>query len=212
PGGRAATRCRRPRSRSASVAGRETVTTAPASAGGAPARGAGRQANPAPARVDTSSRRSVASIALIPKIVRVNLLRRHPIALALVALVLLSAFASLPAVVDAVSGTPPPDADLVRPAAYTLTAPLSNALDALTFLSLERARAFLIAWMGILAVWGFVRPGGGSSLLRRLACAALGALIVPLGGVAAVLLPRPVPPLVTAASPVTVLDYHAHPA
>ncbi len=141
-----------------------------------------------------------------------NLLRRHPIALALVALVLLSAFAPLPALVDAVSGTPPPDADLVRPAAYTLFAPLSDVLDALTFLSLERARAFLIAWMGILAVWGFARPRGGSSLLRRLACAALGALIVPLGGVAAVLLPRPVPRLVTADSTVTVIDYHAHTA
>src|SRR5205809_1505928 len=144
-----------------------TVTTVPASAGGAPARGAGRQTRPAQARLDTSSRRSVASVAPIPKIVRVNLLRRHPIALALVALVLLSAFAPLPALVDAVSGTPPPDADLVRPAAYTLLAPLSDVLDALTFLSLERARAFLIAWMGILAVRGSARPAGGSTHLRR---------------------------------------------
>src|SRR5207247_4482736 len=173
-----------------------TGTTVPAAAGGAPARGAGRQTRPAQARLDTSSRRSVASVAPIPKIVRVNLLRRHPIALALVALVLLSAFAPLPALVDAVSGTPPPDADLVRPAAYTLFAPLSNVLDALTFLSLERARAFLIAWMGILAVWGFARPGGGGSLLRRPARAALGALIVPLAGAAAVLLPVPVPRLI----------------
>src|SRR2546425_4126176 len=43
----------------------------------------------------------------------------------------------------------------------TLFRSLSDVLDALTFLSLERARAFLIAWMGILAVWGFARPGGG---------------------------------------------------
>jgi len=140
----------------------------------------------------------------------VNLLRRHPIALALVALVLLSAFASLPAVVDAVSGTPPPDADLVRPAAYTLTAPLSNVLDALTFLSLERARAFLIVWVAILAVWGLA--GGGGSLRRRLVRAALGALIVPLCGVAAVVLPRPVPKLVASDSTLTVIDYHAHTA
>src|SRR2546425_9518706 len=41
----------------------------------------------------------------------------------------------------------------------TLFRSLSDVLDALTFLSLERARAFLIAWMGILAVWGFARPG-----------------------------------------------------
>src|SRR3989441_10415713 len=90
----------------------------------------------------------------------------------------------------------------------TLFRSLSDVLDALTFLSLEQARAFLIAWMGILAVWGFARPGGGSPLLRRLAGAALGALIVPLGGVAAVLLPRPVPPPGTAASTPPGVDSH----
>src|SRR5947199_8448438 len=166
-----------------------------------PARGAGHQYRPEQARLDTSIRLSVASVAPIPKIVRVNLLRRHPIALALVALVLLSAFAPLPALVDAVSGTPPPDADLVRPAAYTLFAPLSDVLDALTFLSLERARAFLIAWMGILAVWGFARPGGGGPHLPRLARAALGALPVPPGGGAGVRPPPPGPRPVPATPP-----------
>ncbi len=138
-----------------------------------------------------------------------NLLRRHPIALALIALVLLSALSPLPPLVDAVSGAPPPDADLLRPTLYTVLAPLSNMLDALTFLSVGRAKAFLMFWVPALAVWGLLRR---ASLLRRLAAAALGVLAVVLLGVAAVLLPRPVPRLVAADSTLTVIDYHAHTA
>ena len=59
-----------------------------------------------------------------------TLVRRHPMALALLALVLLSALQPLPALVDAATGAPPADADLVRPTAYTALAPLSNVLDA----------------------------------------------------------------------------------
>jgi len=137
----------------------------------------------------------------------VNLLRRHPIALALIALVLASALDPLPALLDAVSGMPPPDADLVRPTAYTVLAPLSNVLDALTFLSVGRAWAFVIGWATALALWGLVRHG---SLRRRLTRAVLGPVAVVLLGVAAVALPRPVPRLVVADSSLTVIDYHAH--
>src|SRR2546423_12884101 len=90
----------------------------------------------------------------MPKIVRMNLLRRYPITCTLLALVLLSALAPLPPLVDAVSGAPPYDADLVRPAFYTLLAPLSDVLDALTFLSLGRAWWFLLTWTVALSVWG----------------------------------------------------------
>lgn len=138
-----------------------------------------------------------------------NLLRRHPIALALIALVLVSAYSPLPPVVDAVSGTPPPDADLVRPTLYTALAPLSNVLDALTFFTVDRAKAFLIFWVPALAVWGLLRRG---SLWRRLLRAVLGPLGVVLLGLAAVLLPRPVPRLVVSDSTLTVIDYHAHTA
>ncbi len=148
-------------------------------------------------------------MALIPKIVRVNLLRRYPIALALIALVLFSALSPLPPLVDAVTGAPPTDADLVRPTLYTLLAPMSNALDALTFLTVDRAKAFLIVWLLVLAVWGLLRRG---SLRRRFVAATLGPLAVVLLGVAAVLLPRPVPRLVAADSTLTVIDYHAHTA
>lgn len=145
----------------------------------------------------------------IPKIVRVNLLRRHPIALALIALVALSALAQVPPLVDAATGAPPLDADLVRPVLYTLLAPISNVLDALTFLSLERAKAFLAVWVVGLALWGFLRPG---TLGRRLVTAAVGPVAVVLMGVCAVILPRPVPSLVATDSTLTVMDYHAHTA
>jgi len=139
----------------------------------------------------------------------VNLLRRYPIACALIALVLVSALFPLPPLVDAVSGTPPPDADLVRPALYTVLAPISNVLDALTFLTIDRAKAILWFWIPVLAVWGLLRAG---SLRRRLVGGVLGALAVVLLGVAAVLLPRPVPRLVAADSTLAVIDYHAHTA
>jgi len=139
----------------------------------------------------------------------VNLLRRHPIAFALIALVLLSALAPLPPLLDAVSGAPPGDVDLVRPTLYTLLAPISNVLDALTFLSLERAKALLLGWTGVLVLWGLLRRG---TLRRRVIAALLGPLAVVLLGVAAVLLPRPVARLVAADSTLTVIDYHAHTA
>src|SRR5437016_3256309 len=138
-----------------------------------------------------------------------NLLRRHPIALTLLALLLWSGLQPLPGLVDAVTGTVPAGADLVRPTAYTVLAPLSNVLDALTFLSVQRAKAFLAVWVVALALWGGLRRG---TLGRRLARALLGPLAIVLLGVGAVLLPRPVPSLVTADSGVTVIDYHAHTA
>ena len=149
----------------------------------------------------------MAPVAFILKIVRVNLLRRHPIALGLIALLLVSALSPLPPVVDAVGGAPPLDADLVRPTAYTALAPLSNVLDALTFLTVDRAKALLFAWVPVLGLWGWLRPG---SRRRRALTAVLGALAIPALGVGAVLLPRPVPRLAVADSAVTVLDYHAH--
>jgi len=139
----------------------------------------------------------------------VNLLRRHPIALGLLALLLVSALQPLPALLDAVTGTVPAGADLVRPASYTVLAPLSNVLDAVTFLSLTRARAFLVVWVIGLVAWGALRRGTLGQRLRRAVVGPLGIVLV---GVAAVLLPRPVPSLIASDSTVTVLDYHAHTA
>src|SRR5947208_16798475 len=97
--------------------------------------------------LDASNPTTVAWSARMPKIVRMNLLRRYPITCTLLALVLVSALAPLPPLVDAVSGAPPYDVDLVLPTFYTLLAPLSDVLDALTFLSVARAWGLLPTWM-----------------------------------------------------------------
>ena len=139
-----------------------------------------------------------------------NLLRRHPVAIALVVLLLLTAIHPLPALVDAVTGSAPGDADLDRPILYVVFAPLSDALDALTFFSLSRAVWAFVVWALLLAAWGAVRASSDSLRWQRVvASASLGPAVLVLLVVAALLLPRPVPRLVSD-SPGTVIDYHAH--
>ena len=140
----------------------------------------------------------------------VNLLRRHPVAIGLVVLLLVTAIHPLPPLVDAVTGSAPGDADLDRPILYVLSAPLSNTLDALTFFSAARAVWALVVWTLVLAAFGAVRASSDSLSVRRVVMTALlGPLVVVLLGVAALVLPRPVPRLVSD-GPGTVLDYHAH--
>ena len=140
----------------------------------------------------------------------VNLLRRHPVAILLIVLLLVTAIHALPAIVDVVTGSAPGDADLDRPVLYVLFAPLSNTLDALTFLSLPRAVWVLIVWMVLLAGAGAVRAASDSHSVRRIvATALLGPTVVVLLVLAAVVAPRPVPRLVSD-SQGTVIDYHAH--
>ena len=136
-----------------------------------------------------------------------NLLKRHPIAIALAVLLLVTAFHALPPLVDSVTGSPPDDVELVRPTLYVVLAPLSDTLDALTFLSLERARWALAVWALALAAWGALRPGTARLRAGRALLGPIGLVVV---GGATVLLPRPVPRLAVADSAVTILDYHAH--
>ncbi|OLC77677.1 MAG: hypothetical protein AUH78_03810 [Gemmatimonadetes bacterium 13_1_40CM_4_69_8] len=136
-------------------------------------------------------------------------MRRHPIALALTTLLVLSALWPLPSLLDAVTGAPPGDADLTRPFLYLLMAPLTNLLDALTFLSLARAQALVATWMVALALWGLLRPGSWRLRMGR-AALGIGTMLFLVGATLA--LPRPVPRLVTADSSAVVLDYHAHTA
>jgi len=143
----------------------------------------------------------------------VNLLRRHPVAIALVLLLLVTAIHPLSPLVDAVTGSVPGDADLDRPILYVMFAPLSNTLDALTFFSLGRAQWALVVWILALSAWGALRPasaGAPTTRRRRVGRALAGPGIVLLLAAAAVLLPRPVPRLTTVAGSGTVIDYHAH--
>ncbi len=135
-------------------------------------------------------------------------LTRHPIALVLAAAVLASAWWSVPPLVDAVTGAAPGgDVELVRPLWYVILAPLSDTLDALTFLSLDRAKALVTGWMIALALAGAVRAG---SWRRRLLRGLTWPLAVVALAAAAVLLPRPVPKLVTRDPSMAILDYHVH--
>lgn len=136
-------------------------------------------------------------------------MRRHLSGVALGIVVLAAAFVSLPPLVDAVSGSPAADAQLSLPISYVLIAPVSDLLDALTQLSMDRAVSLLIVWILVLVAIGAVRPGSRG---RRIARVLVGALIPPLLGVAAVLLPRPVPRLVTDDPSVDILDFHSHTA
>lgn len=137
------------------------------------------------------------------------MLRRHPIALALVVLLLATAIHPLPPLVDAITGSAPGDVDLERPVLYVLFAPLSTTLDALTFFSIPRAQWAIAIWVLALAAWGALRPNPGS-IARRVGRALVGPAMLIALAVAAVLLPRPVPRLTAAGAGATILDYHAH--
>ncbi|HEY3220808.1 MAG TPA: hypothetical protein VGJ80_08750 [Gemmatimonadales bacterium] len=141
---------------------------------------------------------------------RVDLLRRHPVAIALVVLLLATAIHPLFPLVDAVTGSAPGDADLDRPILYVMFAPLSNTLDALTFFSQSRAEWAFAVWILVLGAWGALRSSATPlTWRRRVVRALLGPGVLLLLAVAAVLLPRPVPRLVTDGTG-TVIDYHAH--
>jgi hypothetical protein len=137
----------------------------------------------------------------------VNLVRRHPIAIALVALLLITAFHPLPSLIDVATGSAAGDVELERPALYVLFAPLSSVLDGFTFFSLSRGLWALGIWAVALAAWGATRPG---SRRRRIGLALAGPVALALLLVATFVLPRPVPRLVAADSTVTIIDYHAH--
>lgn len=140
-----------------------------------------------------------------------NLLRRHPVAIALVLLLLVTAIRPLSPLVDAVTGSVPGDADLDRPILYVMFAPLSNTLDALTFFTIARAEWALGVWMLALAAWGALRRSPTPiTRRRRVARALAGPAVLILLAIAAVLLPRPVPRLTTTSGSGTVIDYHAH--
>ena len=132
---------------------------------------------------------------------------RHPFAWLLLALVIASAFLPIPPIVDAVTGAVPGDAALSRPALYVLLAPISNTLDALTFLTIERAQVLLGSWVIALALWGLVFGKSRRGRLIRISVAPLAVLAM---AGAAVILPRPVPALESADSDATIIDFHSH--
>jgi hypothetical protein len=139
--------------------------------------------------------------------IALRFVRRHALALLLVMLILAGALWSFPPLTDAVTGTLAVEAELVRPLLYVVLAPLSNVLDALTFLSAGRAIVFVTVWTLVLATWAAWKP---APWWRRTIRALGGAAAVWLLVAATVLAPRPVPRLRAAGPGLTILDYHAH--
>ncbi len=124
---------------------------------------------------------------------------------------LAGALVPLPSLVDVMTGSTPGDAELALPAWYVVFAPVSNTLDALTFLSLERARWGLAVWALAWGVWGW-RRARARSLRLRVGRALVGPIVLVTLAGATLLLPRPAARLVVADSSLTVIDYHAHTA
>lgn len=144
------------------------------------------------------------------RILEVNALRRHPLAAIFTVLVITGSFWPLPGIVDAATGATAGDAVLSRPLWYVVFAPVSDLLDAVTFLSMARAVWFLVSWVVILGGLGVVLPGTRG---RRIFRAMLGVLAPCAVAALAVLLPRPVPRLATSELPeggLTIVDYHSH--
>src|SRR5207237_7983089 len=70
-----------------------------------------------------------------------------------------------------------------------------------------RAGWAVVVWILVLAAWGALRTGTRSQRIGRALTGPVTLLVL---GVAAVLLPRPVPRLTTTDSDATIIDYHAH--
>ncbi|MEZ4425737.1 MAG: hypothetical protein R3E98_20250 [Gemmatimonadota bacterium] len=135
-------------------------------------------------------------------------------ALALAALIGLSAVLDRPAVVDVRTGLPPADAVLVRPPAYVLLSPVAAVLDSLSLLALSQHIALLLSVLVAFGLWRWRRRPAhrtwGRALLVEPA-ATLGCLAV-LVGIYAVMtfVPRPVPRLEVLDPDLLVVDFHSH--
>jgi hypothetical protein len=138
--------------------------------------------------------------------------------LAVVVLVLASApFASSP-LRDAVTGAAVPETALRRSPAYVVLAPLSDALDLLTLLSVRQHVALLLTLALVFAIWwwwrGRVMPPTVTTRKRRIArvAARIGLPLVTVIGVyaAGMMLPRPMAALNPDLADVLVIDFHSH--
>jgi hypothetical protein len=111
---------------------------------------------------------------------------------------------------DAVTHQPVPDVVLHRPFGYLLLAPVCEALDALTLLSVRQHLALIATIVALLVIWRLVRARRRSwRPARDVAAVVAGAV-----GVAIVYLlsvvPRPMAALRITDPDVVVVDFHSH--
>jgi hypothetical protein len=139
------------------------------------------------------------------------------VALAVVALLAISASFALEPIRDAATLRPMVEATLHRPAAYLLLAPVSAILDTITLLSVRQHVALLLTLVLFWTLWWWWRlpelDVAVTPARRAVRVAArVGIALVLLIGlyVAAVLFPRPMAGLDTAGPDIVSIDFHAH--
>ncbi|MDB4913073.1 MAG: hypothetical protein JWM95_717 [Gemmatimonadetes bacterium] len=134
----------------------------------------------------------------------------------LVALVLLSALASLEPVRDAATLQFVSEATLRRSTGYVLLAPVSAILDTLSLLSLRQHIAFLVTIIVCYAIWwwfigraALAKLKAGRRAIREAARIGVGVVALVSLYTAMILLPRPTAAL-SAAPEIIVIDFHSH--
>ena len=139
------------------------------------------------------------------------------LALAILALLALSAPFALDPIHDAVTGGAVPEATLNRASAYLLLAPISAVLDTVTLLSARQHIALVVTLLLGWALWWWWRRREVDLALppaRRAVrvAARVGIALALLVGlyVVALLIPRPMASLDKAGSSVLALDFHSH--
>jgi hypothetical protein len=145
-------------------------------------------------------------------------LRRLPwLALATLAVLALSTAWSIDPIRDAATGGPVPEATLNRSAGYLLFAPISAILDTVTLLTVRQHVALVLTLVLGWALWWWSsrRRIDLAVAPRRRAvriASRIGTALVMLLGLyaVAVLVPRPMAALETAAPGVLAVDFHAH--
>lgn len=103
------------------------------------------------------------------------------------------------------------EAYLDRPLSYVAIAPLSNALDMLTLMSIKQHISMAASVLVLFALWRVFRAWRGTSTWRAHAIASvvlLFGIVVTYGAVAA--LPRPMAALITHDAHVLRVDFHSH--
>ena len=112
---------------------------------------------------------------------------------------------------DPVAGAPLAGAHLVRPPAYSVLAPLSDTMDAMSLLSVPQLIAFGVSLIVVYALWRVVRwrLRGTSGWCEF--CVGLRAfLLLALTAILAAVLPRPMAKLVMDDADAVVFDIHSH--
>lgn len=139
-------------------------------------------------------------------------LRRHPVATAVTALVLLGAVLGPSALSSPTGGAPAARLEIGWD--YLLLAPLANVLDSLSVLTLGQHYAFLATLILAYAAWRVVRRRRPQGWIRR-AGIEIGVAILSLAGLAAfyaygMMGPRPMAALVPDDPEIVVVDVHSH--